>query len=94
MLVAVTAVAGAAVVGIEFTPPILHVGTILAEAMNNSSAVRSKSAPAPGGLGMLKAVSKIIGGFCTTTHLPLDVMVDVSEYAVNTSYAVGDVLKW
>lgn len=93
MLVSVTAVAGAAVVGTEFMPPILHVGFILAKVMNNSSAVRSKSAPAPGGLFMLIAVSKGTGFPRTTTHLPPDVVVDVSEYAVNTSYAVGDVLK-
>lgn len=93
VLLSVTAVAGVAVVGLEFTPPGLHVGTMLAKVMNASSAERSKSAPAPGGLGMLIAVSKIDRGLVTTTHLPSDMVLDVSEYAVKTSYAVGDVLK-
>lgn len=94
MLVAVTAVAGAAVVGIEFTPPgLLQVGCISSEEMNNSSAVRSKSAPALMGLGILMAVCRTLAVTLTGTHNPFTMVIDVSEYAVNTSYAVGDVLK-
>ena len=79
------------VVGDTLAPPGLHV-TLLMKVMKEFSAAYAKSAPAPCGIATLKALLRVTRGPATATQLPLDNVDEVTEYAENTSYAVGDVL--